>query len=83
MTARLASELGRTLAVLPSFPGEPRSAGTLDLLFNGAFPLRDAEDLLTLFDGSVAFAKPSLFSSRQIDSWLLAPSAPEAEARSN
>ena len=50
MTARLAAELGRTLAVLPSFPGEPQSAGTLDLLFNGAFPLRDSEDLLTLFD---------------------------------
>lgn len=57
MTARLASELGRTLAVLPSFPGEPSSAGTLDLLFNGAFPLRDSADLLTLFDyGTVAGA---------------------------
>jgi DNA processing protein len=53
MTARLASELGKTLAVLPSFPGEASSSGTLDLLFNGAFPLRDSDDLLTLFDSSV------------------------------
>lgn len=61
MTARLANELGRTLAVLPSFPGEPRAMGTLDLLFNGAFPIRDAEDLSTLLEPLIlrlAIAQP-------------------------
>lgn len=48
LTARLAREMGRTICVLPSFPGHPKSAGTLDLLFDGAFPIRDAEDLETL-----------------------------------
>lgn len=50
MTARLARECSRTITVLPSFPGESCAAGTLDLLFDGAFPIRDAEDLLSLFD---------------------------------
>lgn len=50
MTARLARELSRTVCVLPSSPGNPRAAGTLDLLFDHAFPLRDAADLITLFD---------------------------------
>lgn len=45
MTARLATELGRGLSVLPSFPGEAVGQGTLDLLFNGATPIRDGEDL--------------------------------------
>ncbi len=45
MTARLAIELGRDLCVLPSFPGELVGQGTLDLMINGAEPIRDAEDL--------------------------------------
>lgn len=45
MTARLAVELGRDLCVLPSFPGELVGQGTLDLMVNGAEPIRDAEDL--------------------------------------
>lgn len=49
LTARLAREASRTICVLPSFPGQPRSAGTLDLLFDGAFPIRDADDLRILF----------------------------------
>lgn len=48
MTARLAREGGRTLCVLPTFPGNARSDGSLDLLFDGAFPIRDAEDLYVL-----------------------------------
>jgi DNA processing protein len=48
MTARLARDADKTVCVLPSFPGDPGSAGSLDLLFDGAFPIRDAQDLLTL-----------------------------------
>ena len=50
MTSRLAREVDRTVCVLPSFPDEPRSMGTLDLLFDGGFPLRDANDLQSLFE---------------------------------
>jgi DNA processing protein len=52
MTARLASELGRTLAALPSFPGESRSAGSLELLFSGGMMVRDAGDLAVLYEMS-------------------------------
>ena len=48
MTARLARELGRTVAVLPSFPSDATSAGTLDLMVDGAIPIRDSEDLRAL-----------------------------------
>ncbi len=48
MTARLATELGRDLCVLPSFPGEMVGQGTLDLMVNGAEPIRDAEDLFAM-----------------------------------
>jgi DNA processing protein len=57
MTARLASEMGRTLAALPSFPGESRSAGSLELLFSGAMMVRDAGDLAVLFDLSRVSAR--------------------------
>ena len=49
MTARMAREIDRTLCVLPAFPGDPRAAGTVDLLFEGALPIRDAHDLSVLF----------------------------------
>lgn len=48
LTARLAREHSRTLCVLPGFPSDPRMAGTVDLLFDGAFPIRDDHDLETL-----------------------------------
>ena len=47
MTARLAIELGREVAVLPGFPGDRGSAGVLDLLCDGATPIRDEMDLST------------------------------------
>ncbi len=50
MTARLATELGRDVCVLPSFPGEVVGQGTLDLMINGAEPIRDAEDLLAMLN---------------------------------
>jgi DNA processing protein len=48
MTARLARELGRTVALLPAFPGEIKSDGCVDLLFDGGFPVRDADDVFIL-----------------------------------
>jgi len=48
MTARLASENSKTVAVLPGFPSEVNWSGSIDLLCQGAFPIRDALDLRTL-----------------------------------
>jgi DNA processing protein len=48
MTARLAHEIGRDTAALPSFPGEPAGQGCLDLLLNGTALIRDAEDLAAM-----------------------------------
>jgi len=53
MTARLAVELGRSLAVLPSFPGDPVGQGTLDLMMNGAQPICDVQDLATFVYGLI------------------------------
>lgn len=50
MTARLAVELDRTVSVLPANPSDPRAGGTIDLLFDGAQPLRDHADLVSIFD---------------------------------
>jgi DNA processing protein len=47
ITARFALELGKPICVLPASALEPRALGTLDLLFDGATPIRDAADLLT------------------------------------
>lgn len=50
MTARLARDGHRTVCVLPASPSDPRAGGTVDLLFDGAQPLRDSADLISLFD---------------------------------
>ncbi len=50
MTARLATELDKSVCVLPNTPGDPRWAGTVDLLFENRFPIRDAKDLVSLLD---------------------------------
>lgn len=49
MTARMAREIGRTICCLPGPPDTGSCAGTVDLLFEGAFPIRDARDLEVLF----------------------------------
>lgn len=49
LTARLARDLGTSVCVLPHFPSYAESAGSVDLLFDGAFPIRDANDLSILF----------------------------------
>ena len=46
ITARYALELGRSLCALPASALEPRAMGTLDLLYDGASLIRDADDLL-------------------------------------
>lgn len=46
MTARLAGELGRAIAVLPSFPTDGNASGSLDLIIDAqAAVIRDAKDL--------------------------------------
>jgi DNA processing protein len=48
MTARLARDQDRTVCVVPAFPDDPCAAGGVDLLFDGAMPIRDADDLTLL-----------------------------------
>lgn len=50
MTARIARDIGRTVCALPGPPGLSYCAGSLDLLFEGGQPIRDADDLRVLFD---------------------------------
>lgn len=48
MTAKLAIDNNQTLCVLPGFPDEIGFKGSVDLMFQGAFPVRDALDLQVL-----------------------------------
>ena len=48
ITARLALSQNKTLCILPSSPMQAQNLGNLDLLFDGAHPIRDDEDLLLL-----------------------------------
>ena len=48
MTARLALGQNKTLCVLPSSPMFTQNLGNLDLLFDGAHPLRDEKDLIAI-----------------------------------
>lgn len=48
MTARLAIDNSKIVCVLPGFPSMKNSQGCLDLLFQGAIPVRDFEDLKVL-----------------------------------
>jgi DNA processing protein len=50
LTADTALKIGRPLCALPGAPLVTGSQGTTDLLFMGAFPIRDAYDLITLFE---------------------------------
>ena len=50
LTARMAMEEGRSIATLPVSPLAGRGLGNLDLLFDGAFLLRNKEDLLSLIE---------------------------------
>ncbi len=45
MTSRLAIDEGQTVCVVPSFPDDLGYQGSIDLLFQGAFPIRDFTDL--------------------------------------
>ena len=48
ISAKWAMDLSRQVAVLPSFPGDPLFSGNLKLIFEGAQPIRDYEDLRVL-----------------------------------
>lgn len=51
MTARLALSQNKTICVLPSSPMNAQNLGNLDLLFDGAHPLRDDKDLMAVMGG--------------------------------
>ncbi len=48
MSAGLALDSSRDVAVVPGSPLDPQYGGNLDLLYEGAYLVRDAEDLATL-----------------------------------
>lgn len=59
MTARLAIENSKTVCVLPGFPSHKNSQGCLDLLYEGALPIRDSEDLKVLFNAETVSCENS------------------------
>jgi DNA processing protein len=46
ISARMAAEQGRAVMAVPSFPSDPRSTGTNDLIRNGAILVRSFEDVI-------------------------------------
>lgn len=52
LTAQYAMELGRSVATLPSSPMSEASLGNLDLIVDGAVPLRDQYDLKVFLSSS-------------------------------
>ncbi len=48
ITAGYALDLGRDLFAVPGFPGDPKSAGSNQLLKNGAYVLEGVEDILNV-----------------------------------
>ena len=53
ITARQCTDQGRPLLVVPSHPLETNSRGGLDLLCEGATPVRDAEDLRMFYHSEI------------------------------
>jgi DNA processing protein len=53
ITARQCAEQGRPLFVVPSHPLEINSRGGLDLICDGATPVRDAEDLRLFYHSEI------------------------------
>lgn len=49
ITARAAMDYGKTVAILPSHPSQAQGLGGLDLIYDGAVPVRDHVDLQSLF----------------------------------
>ncbi len=52
VTAQWAVELGRPVGVVPGHPQDKRWNGCLQLIFDGAHLVRDAADLVSLFDAA-------------------------------
>lgn len=53
ITARQAMEQGKPVLVLPSHPLDSRARGGLDLICEGATPIRDAEDLCVFLESEI------------------------------
>jgi DNA processing protein len=54
LTARETIEQGKALLVLPTHPLDHGGRGSLDLLFEGATPVRDADDLKLYFESELS-----------------------------
>jgi DNA processing protein len=50
ITAQQALQLGRAVGVVPGHPLDPHFGGSVDLLADGAFLVRDAQDLASFFN---------------------------------
>lgn len=57
ITAHQAAQIGRPVWVVPGHPQDPHFHGCLDLLFEGAQMVRDAEDLFMLFHSELISEK--------------------------
>ena len=53
LTAQRALEQSKPIWILPGHPMDPGMRGSLDLLQDGGTPVRDAIDLIQLFDSEV------------------------------
>lgn len=57
ITAEYASDYGRDLFAVPGFPYDPRSEGPNQLIVDGAYPVRHAEDVLNNISVSIDCAE--------------------------
>ncbi|MNJ94618.1 hypothetical protein D3C87_123200 [compost metagenome] len=53
ITAQQALQLGRAVGIVPGHPLDPHFGGSLDLLSEGAFLVRDAQDLTMFFNSEL------------------------------
>lgn len=54
LTARCALQAGKPICVVPWDPRDPKAMGTNQLLFDGAQPIRDFQDLITFTELAIA-----------------------------
>jgi DNA processing protein len=78
ITCRHALEQGKEIFVVPGWPGSPLAAGPLQLLREGARPIRGAEDLLEDLGGIPGELRPAPAAERE--EWAAAELAPRDAA---
>lgn len=80
VTARHALDLGRDVFVVPGWPDSPTSTGPLQLLRDGARPIRHAGDLLEDLGGIPADPRPDDREMAALDAVRQGASTPEEVA---